>query len=402
MSQVRHACPALSAPMETGDGLLVRFLPTGPIPLDALVGLCEAARTHGNGIVEITARGSVQVRGLTACSASLFAATVSGFDIGIGDGVPVIANALPDDPAALIDADSLAAELRRAIAEARLRLAPKVSVLVDSAGRIDLDGLFADIRLRAVATPEGPRLKLALAGDAKSATPLGLIQAADAVKAVLDLLTAIAALGPEARAADLSPTPGVTADTQPRHGGIGPHPLKYGAFALGIGLAFGQADASAPAELARFAKAAHGEWAWPAPGRRLLLGPFAQADIAALKAEAQDLRFIVDADDPRLRIAACAGAPACARGLIAARALAAEIARRVPLPGDGIAIHVSGCAKGCAQRNSAPFTVVGTEQGCGLIRDGRAHDLPSSYCRPADLAGELARIMSKARETVDA
>ncbi len=62
----RGACPALSAPMPTGDGLLVRLAPAGTIALAALAGLCAAAREHGNGIVEITARGSIQVRGLTA------------------------------------------------------------------------------------------------------------------------------------------------------------------------------------------------------------------------------------------------------------------------------------------------------------------------------------------------
>ena len=31
----RGACPGLSAPMPTGDGLLVRLMPTAPVPLDA-------------------------------------------------------------------------------------------------------------------------------------------------------------------------------------------------------------------------------------------------------------------------------------------------------------------------------------------------------------------------------
>ena len=48
------------------------------MPLDAFVGLCAAARRHGNGIMEVTARGSLQVRGLTPRSAPLFAAEVAG------------------------------------------------------------------------------------------------------------------------------------------------------------------------------------------------------------------------------------------------------------------------------------------------------------------------------------
>ena len=65
-SQRRGACPGLSAPMPTGDGLLVRLLPIGTIPLAAFAQLCAAARREGNGIIEVTGRGSIQVRGLNA------------------------------------------------------------------------------------------------------------------------------------------------------------------------------------------------------------------------------------------------------------------------------------------------------------------------------------------------
>ena len=403
MSHVRHACPALSAPMETGDGLLVRILPTGVVPLDAFIALCEAARAHGNGVMEITARGSIQVRGLTPRSAELFAAAISDLDIGISDGVPVIADPLPADPAALIDANGLADDLRRAIEAASLALAPKVSVVIDGGGRFGLDALFADIRLNARAAPEGAKLELALAGDALSATPLDTIAQDEAVGAVLALLTSIAALGPEARAVDRLPTPAVApAKLQPRPQTIGPHPLKDSASALGLGLAFGQTQAEALAELARAALAVGAGWARPAPGRVLLLGPLSGANAAALTRTAEKLGFLVDADDPRRRIAACQGAPACCHGLIEARALAAEIARQVKLQGDGIVLHVSGCAKGCAHHKRAPVTIVGTAQGCGIIRDGAAQAAPSAYCDPADLAGELRRMMGTARETFDA
>ena len=71
-SMRRGACPGLSAPMATGDGLLARLTPSGStIALDAFAGLCAAARTHGNGIIEITSRGSIQIRGLSAASAPL-------------------------------------------------------------------------------------------------------------------------------------------------------------------------------------------------------------------------------------------------------------------------------------------------------------------------------------------
>src|SRR5262249_3497417 len=111
----RGACPSLAAPMPTGDGLLVRLRPTGTIALAAFAAMCAAARRHGNGIVEVTARGSIQVRGLTADSAPALAETAAALGSGGQDGIPVLL-----DPLAGLDADvspdvsTLAAQLRDA------------------------------------------------------------------------------------------------------------------------------------------------------------------------------------------------------------------------------------------------------------------------------------------------
>ncbi len=116
---------------------------------------------------------------------------------------------------------------------------------------------------------------------------------------------------------------------------IGRHPLKDGAFALGLGLAFGHAQADALAELARIATIHGACWARPAPGRALLLGPLSEAKATATKQAAARLGLVTEAHDPRRRIVACPGAPACASGLIAARTLAAEIARACAAPRRG-------------------------------------------------------------------
>jgi precorrin-3B synthase len=130
-------------------------------------------------------------------------------------------------------------------------------------------------------------------------------------------------------------------------------------------------------ELVGIATIGGATWVRPAPDRALLLGPLSEEAASATARAAERLGFVVEARDPRRRIVACPGAPACASGLIAARALAAEIARLVPLPGeDGLALHVSGCAKGCAHPAPAPLTIVGTERGCGLISHGSARATP--------------------------
>src|ERR1700676_1175884 len=137
--QRRGACPGLSAPLPTGDGLLVRLLPIGTMPLAAFAKLCAAARTHGNGVIEITSRGSIQVRGLNAGSAPHFAADIAALGIAAEAGVPILCNPLAGiDAEEIFDAAALAAELRRALAQGSLaarlgapRLGAKVSVAID-------------------------------------------------------------------------------------------------------------------------------------------------------------------------------------------------------------------------------------------------------------------------------
>ncbi|RVO11843.1 precorrin-3B synthase, partial [Sinorhizobium meliloti] len=65
-SMRRGSCPSLAAPMQTGDGLLVRLRPAGdgltPAEMRAIAG---AAARCGSGVIEVTARGNLQIRGLT-------------------------------------------------------------------------------------------------------------------------------------------------------------------------------------------------------------------------------------------------------------------------------------------------------------------------------------------------
>ncbi len=406
----RGACPRLSEPMQTGDGLLARMVTAGPIPLDQFARLCAAANEHGNGVIEISARGSLQVRGLTLLSAPLFASAVAALGIELCDDVPVLADPLAGDAASLIDADALAADLRRAIAARNLVLAPKVSVIVDGGGELHLDSLTADIRLRAVRTAAGTMLYIALGGDAASAKPLGTAAPDAAIGIAIDLLAAIAALGPEARAADLLRAKGIAAirsalgarlepathvSTRAAAEPITLHPLKDGICALGLGLAFGHVRADALVELASIAEANGANWVRPAPHRALLLGPLTEAKAMVTRKTAERLGFITDARDPRRRIVACPGAPSCASGLIAARAIAAQLAGH--LPADLSLVHISGCAKRCAHPGSAPLTIVGTIQGCGIVREGTARETPETYVAVDDLAATVNRF-TKTRE----
>jgi precorrin-3B synthase len=465
----RGTCPGLSVPMPTGDGLLVRLMPAAPMTLDAMAGLCAAARRHGNGTIEVSARGSLQVRGLTPRSAPLFAAAVAQLGIAAHEGVPVIASfaataVLPSRAKGdAVGVDTVAADLRRSIANAGLTLSPKVSVVVDGGGGLHLDALTADVRLRAAQPSRrcrsgALRFYLGLGGDGASAVWLGTVAAADVVLAVLGLLRIIAARGPTIRAADIVRAEGVAAfgcvaaaliapasPPPPRLPAemIGLQSGLDGTISAGIGLAFGHTHADALEEILRLAARGGAQAVWPLPERALLLIGTSVPDALKITRAAQQLGFVVDADDPRRRIAACPGAPACVSGLIPARALASALAPllvsigpgsrgrtpapRGPIPGpppqDGgdklaallrelaataveqvrgqrraIALHISGCPKGCAHPLPAALTVVGTAGGCGVVHHGTASEAPRHYLDPARLGDDIARLAAQTDE----
>jgi len=384
--QRRGACPSLSAPMQTGDGLLVRLNPLdGAISPGDLGALAQAAARFGNGILEITARGSLQIRGLTEASASEFARFVDGLDLAVRDGVPVETAPLAGlDPHEIADPRPLAEAIRAGIARLGLsaRLGPKVSVVVDGGGRSMLDAVKADVRLTAVRDREARVLwRLALAGKATSAQFIADFAEADACATALHHLGAIAALGTTARAKDL---PGRKTDTPhlvEREAGVLPFgaivPLADGRFAVRVALAFGSIDAMMLERLAvSLAALGVGELRL-CPERSLLLLADTEASATAAQTTAHAADLITSAADPRLAVVACVGAPACASAHYATRQLAGQIVGEAPelLPANA-KLHLSGCDKRCAEPSGRSITLVGHPDGCAIVANG-ASALPA-------------------------
>ena len=411
--QRRGACPGLSAPMPTGDGLLVRLLPVGTIGLGALRELCAAAQRYGNGIVEITSRGSIQIRGLSAVSAPRFASTIAALGIAVGDGIPVLSNPLAGlDPDELIDAGALAAEVRHALAHSGLaqRLFAKISVTIDGGAALSLDRLAADVRLRAEASDSGATFAVSIGGDGASASELGFIAPHDSGAAVVRLLETLARHGRDMRARDVVVKHGAavfraaiadlvvngSGERPPRPSGdpIGVHRLHDGSVACGTGPAFGHADANSLRRLAEAATAAGANGVRTAPGRALLIIGLAPQSAPSVLAAAEALGFIIHPDDPRRRVIACAGAPICASANIAARAIAPLVAE-IAAPFE---VHISGCAKGCAHPAPAALTVVGTPQGCSLIVNGTTTGAPLKLVASNELPATVAELADGGRD----
>jgi len=368
----RNACPTIARPMETGDGLLARLPPLGPLALDAIRAIGDAAARFGNGIVEVSSRGSVQARGLSPASAPAFAAALAA--IGIRDSRPAIHVPPLAGLDHGVDVRPLAGALRVAAAPLGARLAPKASVVIDGGGGVSLDAIDADVRLVAA----GSVVALAIGGTAATARPVGLVRPDRAVAAATTVLEMMAEAGMRAR--DLDPSavvvPGATPGMHPaphRSEPIGTHRLRGGRIAIGIGLAFGQADAAVLAALVDAAEAAGATALAPAPGRALLA--IGVRDHDSFRRHAAARGFIVDAGDPRRAVVACAGAPACGAGRMPAREIAASLTNAAaPILDGTVTLHVSGCRKGCAMPRAASLALVGTGEGLALAVNGRAMD----------------------------
>jgi len=379
----RGQCPTLAAPMATGDGLLARLNPVASgLSPKALIGLSKAALRHGNGVIEVTARGSLQIRGLSAKSAGLLGADVDALGIAVRSGVPVETGPLAGlDLDETADPRPLAEEIRQGIAAPGLegRLGPKVSVVVDGGGHSGLDSVAADVRLTAQRGSSGVAWCLAIAGDAVTARQLGAFAENDAVNAVLSLLTEIAARGRESRARDLDLELLVAAagfevrrstlereDRRP--GSADAIPLTDTRFAVAIALPFGHVRAEILIDFLREADALGAGEIRLAPRRALLLLCPSEASARAVQE------------------AACPGSPACASGHIAARALASKIAAA-----SGLDLHVSGCEKRCAKPGHDGLTLLGTADSAALVMEC-AGPTPLAHVAKERAAAAIGRV----------
>jgi precorrin-3B synthase len=419
--------------MLTGDGLLVRLIIHEPVTLSGLAVLCAAADEYGNGIVEVTQRGSLQVRGLTETSAPEFALAVTSLGIGGEDGPPLVTSPLLGlDPHEPFDSRALIPELLSVFKQAHLNsLSPKVSVLVDGGGSLHLDAVNADIRLVAESSQpsqpsqpgqpsqSGQSFQLSVAGAAEDATYIGRVSATSAPAAVAMLLRLLANHGPTTRARDLpaGPLAGPLAGSlagalvkssaidilgepkrprslRPPCDPLSIHALKDGKRALGVALPFGHTTA---ATLRRFIEAAADYGAnsiRPASERALLVIGLSQSAAEKLREFARrEADLIVDTKDARRHVVACAGSPACASARLSTRQLAPEVARITnEWVGTSKVIHLAGCSKGCAHPGPAALTVVGPDR---IVVNGRASDPPHSSNAVPTTQHELAELLDQ-------
>jgi precorrin-3B synthase len=350
-------CPGAYRPMASGDGLIVRVRPLlARLTSGQALGLCAGACAYGSGLIDLTSRANLQLRGLRddhhqALIADLWA-------LGLLDADPAVEgrrNILVDPSwQEGCETQRIATALVARLADLP-PLPAKFGFAIDAGPAPVLGRASADIRVeRGVSGGLILRADGSVLGCATTAT--------EAIDAILSLAQWFAETGgaasgrmarhlaahavPDAfRPAEAPAAPGAL----PRPGETRPGPV-YGA-------AFGRIDAGA---LARLITDSGAVALRVTPARSFVLE-------GATAISSRD--FITQPDDPLLRVDACPGAPFCTSATVETRALARRLA---PLARGSL--HVSGCAKGCARAGAADVTLTGRDGAFDLVRGGAAWD----------------------------
>jgi precorrin-3B synthase len=333
--------------MAAGDGLLVRVRPPlGRMTTAQAVALAAAAQTHGNGAIDLTNRGGLQLRGVSEATWPVLLEALGGAGL--------LRPADEADLPVMVAPDWREGEDTHRIAtglDARLREFPtlpaKVGIAVDAGEAAMLCDGPADFRierattgtlmLRAEGHPTGAAVRAGEEVDALLALARWFVEAGGAAAGRMVRLTA--------------PLPGfATGDLRPR-GSAMPRP---GAHPLGamIGMAFGRIEARELAALVDAGASALRVTPW-----RMLIAEGLSPDA-------------VVTNPALLAVDACVGAPACPQASVETRRFAARLAPHVA------GLHVSGCAKGCARARPAAVTLTGRDGCFDLAFDARAGDPP--------------------------
>ena len=361
---IKGWCPGAWQPMRSGDGLVVRIRPHGGrIGAEQAIRIADLAAQYGNGLIDLTNRANLQIRGV---SEDTHSPLIEGLaQLGLLDADPDIEarrNILVTPFWTAGDESiSIADELERGLADEPIGLPAKFGFAVDCGNERVLAGASADVRIergldgelivRADGAEPGRRVTR---GEAV-AVALGLARwfvASAGVREGRGRMAAHIASGAKLPAALAGGALPARKQTAP-YPGLGPHGALFG-------VAFGQLAHTTLQWLAECASA-------------LRMTPWRMLLAEGLNEMPSCDGLITRADDPLLRVVACSGAPRCPEAHADTRALAAALA---PHLAAGVRLHVSGCAKGCAQSAPAPITLVATSGGFDLVRDGSARDKP--------------------------
>lgn len=398
--EIKGWCPGAFAPMPSGDGLLIRAKSVGSrmsaVQAHEIASIAEAC---GNGLIDLSQRAQLQLRGVSEATIAeamrrLKAIGMLAPNADAERVTNVIASPLAGLAPTAFDANAMAATLADALqSDAALRaLPPKFLFLLDDGGPLSLADAEADIRIEAITTDE---VAIRIAGVCNRAVIVPVNEAlsialrfarafvelrdrhANAFKRVRALVEALGADAlPDAarlslRACDETCAPAPRAEI------FGAQRCGAVAFA-GVGAPFGRWRADELAAAADFARREGTGELRLTPWRALLIVTPHDYGARRVVARARDRDLITSAEDARLAVIACPGAPECPQAVAETRAHVHDLAPLAQKIGgaDGVGLHLSGCAKGCARQSASPITLLACADGFDLIENGGADSAP--------------------------
>ncbi|MCQ4257102.1 precorrin-3B synthase [Stutzerimonas stutzeri] len=384
------ACPGLLRIVQALDGGICRVkLPGGVLAASQARAIAEAAQRFASGVLELTNRSNLQIRGVRAESEqdlirALLAANL-GPSVADADDVRnlMLSPAAGLDHQQHMDTRPLAEDLLTLLQDNRAlhALSAKFAIQLDGGESLCMLEHAHDLWLRAL--PGAPQqLVFGLAG-CPTDRPLGMVAAADAVQLVeAILLTFLECAGPEqSRMRQLlestpaeellrqvkarlpiavSPAP---ADWQ-RH--TPPADAPFGIVAqrqpglamVAASAPLGRIDAQqllAVAELAGL----HGDGSLRLTPWQGLLIPNVQIHEAdTVLAALEQAGLLTNRAAPLATLIACTGSAGCARGLADTKHDALTLAGCLQQHDARPQVHLSGCSRSCAAAHVAPFTLL--------------------------------------------
>jgi precorrin-3B synthase len=414
--KARGYCPGVWTPMPSGDGWIVRVRPHyARMPAAHVAALARLARSCGNGIIELTRRGNLQIRGVSQSSwprlrAELIALGVAGEEpdseahpalfvcplSGLDPRCPPLEPLADALDGMLSTWERASPAMTPAIMPVMQRRLPEKFSVVLSGGSRSSSELSADIHVRL--HPAHPGVAdIAVAGklddSGRSATPLGSCDVGSVPDAVRRLLLALEVFPNERRrmrdavAADISH---LRAALAPLACGAARGEAAWGSAEVGYhtgsldwfgyALPFGSANAEAWSALARSAeRLGTGEVRFT-PTRHVLVVGVRPDDRAALVELGQRRSFGVRRPVRALELVACSGSPACGSAHGETRELARRLGRLLHRSDRQQAtLHVSGCEKSCARDEAADITLVHAADG---MRLGFGRDVRGTLANP--------------------
>lgn len=134
--------------MESGDGWVVRLRAHGGrLTQHQAAGIAAAAQAHGNGLIDLTGRANLQLRGVTPDSHGPLIADLRALGLIDADIAAETRRNIIVTPFARAKTDTLAAALATALASSNLILPAKFGFAVDTGAQRLLADTPADIRV---------------------------------------------------------------------------------------------------------------------------------------------------------------------------------------------------------------------------------------------------------------